>query len=120
MRTRFIVLAVWTLTVILLLVIPLGRDLPGSGIRYFDKIAHFGMFFVTGFLSVYAFGFLSKLLPRLIFSMIFGAVLSLGTELGQSFISYRTASPFDLLADIVGLVFGLFAFALLYMWKENI
>ncbi len=120
MRTRFLVLAGWTLLVVILLIIPMGGEMPGPDIPHIDKLAHFGMFFVTGFISAYTFGFLSRLAQRLAAGLAFGVVLALGTEIGQSFLPYRTADIFDLLADITGVVFGLFAFTLLYAWKQRI
>ncbi len=45
---------------------------------------------------------------------MFGLALALGTEFGQSFVSTRSTSVYDLLADVLGLSLGLLIYTLLY------
>ena len=101
-----------------LLLLPIGNLAPEiGGFRHWDKIAHLGLFAVTGFMSVYGASFFSRLRNRFIFALAFGLALAVGTELGQSFVSSRGTSLYDLLADFIGLSVGLTTYVLLYSQK---
>jgi VanZ family protein len=121
MKLGTVILALWTLVLLALLLLPIHESLiPNLGVPQMDKVAHFGLFAVTGFLSIYGASFLSSYRSRLFFGLIFGLVLSIGTELGQHFVPYRDMDFFDLLADWAGLFFGLFANTFIHSWKLNL
>ncbi len=106
----------WTLFLLAVLLSPI-RDsiIPNlGGFQHWDKVAHFGLFAVTGFISIYGAGFSSRFVVRVIFGLIFGLVLALGTELGQYFIPFRDPDFYDLLADLAGLFFGLLSYTILF------
>jgi VanZ family protein len=119
-KIRTVLWAIWTLALIAILLLPLkdGFFTPG-GFHYWDKVVHFGLFAVTGFISIYGASFFSKFSYRFIFGLVFGLALAIGTESGQSFVPSRSTSLFDLLADLIGLSLGLLTYALLYR-QENI
>lgn len=122
MKLKLVVLATWTVIVVLLLSIPMAENnLPNTGIfRYFDKIAHFGLFAVTGFLGLFSAGFFSSFRYRLLFCLVFSLLLAVGSEFGQSLLPYRDASLYDLLADLAGVLFGIVVFTLVYAWKKKL
>jgi VanZ family protein len=116
-RWGVIVLAMWTLLLLGLLLAPKVPLPVPHGFKYFDKVAHVGLFGVTAFVSVFGSKFFSRFKSRLFFGAIFSLVLAAGTEFVQSFISTRTADPYDFLNDLVGLFLGLLLYAMLYSWN---
>jgi len=88
-----------------LLLAPIGETqipTPG-GFKHFDKLAHFGLFGVTGLVSVFGARFFSRFRTRMLFGIAFGLFLAVCTEFAQSLIPVRNMSLYDLLADVVGL-----------------
>lgn len=115
MKISTILWALWVLVLLAVLLLPIGNVVPEvGGFRHWDKIAHLGLFAVTGFMSVYGATFLSGFKHRFIFGLIFGLVLAVGTEFGQSFVATRSTSLYDLLADVLGLSLGMLFYVLLY------
>jgi VanZ family protein len=100
-------LILWTLFLLGLLLAPIGNArVPTPRVIGFDKIAHFGLFFITAVLSMSGVGF-SRLRDRIMFAVLFGLFLSAGTEFAQYFIPTRGTSIYDLLADVLGLALGI-------------
>lgn len=122
MKKRLFIFVIWTILLLALLSIPLAdNNLPRTGIfQYADKIAHFCLFAVTGFLAIVGTAFLSRLRYRLLFGLSFSLLLAAGTEFGQSFLSYRSADPYDFLANLAGMLFGLVLYTLFYCWRESL
>ena len=111
------VLVLWTLVLLFLLTFPMAETpLPRTGIfRYWDKIAHVGLFAVTGFVSVFGARFFRRFSSRLLFGLFFSLFLAFGTESAQSFLSYRYGDVYDLMADLLGIFMGLFVYLALYL-----
>jgi VanZ family protein len=119
MKIRIALWVIWTLALLIILLIPLrGSIFPAEGFRYWDKVVHCALFAVTGFMSIYGTGFLSRFRFRDLFGLVFGLVRALGTEFGQSFVATRSTSLFDLLADLIGLSFGLLVYVILYRQEK--
>jgi len=118
MKIRTVLFALWTLMLLGLLLSPLRDNILPTfgGFQHWDKVAHFGLFAVTGFISIYGAGFFSRFGARVLFGLIFGLALAVGTELGQYFIPFRDPDYYDLLADLAGLFLGLLFYALLYSY----
>ena len=115
MKRGIVVLILWTLILLGLLLAPIRETAipaPG-GFKHFDKVAHFGLFFVTGLISVLGASFLSRFRARMLFGILFGLFLAVGTEFAQSLVPFRNMSFYDLLADIFGLGLALALCALL-------
>jgi VanZ family protein len=119
MKINTIILTIWTLLLLVVLLSPLKASVfPDlGGFRHFDKVVHFCLFAVTGFLGIYGSSFFASFRYRLLFGFIFGLVLAAGTELGQAFIPHRSPSLYDLQADLTGLSLGLLFYTWLYCWK---
>ena len=116
MKRSLVVLILWTLVLLGLLLGPIRESqipIPW-GFTHFDKVVHFGLFFVTGFVSVLGTKFLSRFRNRILFGIIFGLFLAAGTELAQSSIPFRSRDFYDLTADVVGLGVALLLYYLLY------
>ncbi len=113
---RIIVLVLWTLFLFGVLLAPIAEmDIfTPWGFKYFDKVAHFCLFAVTGFVVVFGTNFRSQFKSRVLFGTILGLFLAVFTEFGQSLVSFRDTSLYDLLADVIGLGAGLALYALLY------
>jgi len=109
MKRSLAILTLWTMALLGLLLAPIGEtQIPSPlGFKHFDKVAHFGLFFITGLISVLGARFLSQFRSRMLFGIIFSLVLAVGTEFAQSFLPVRNMSFYDLLADIAGLVVAL-------------
>jgi VanZ family protein len=109
-----VVLVLWTLILLGLLLAPkMSLPLP-QGFKHWDKVAHIVLFGVTAFVSVFGTKFFNRFKSRLLFGGVFSLLLAAGTEFAQSFISTRTADPYDLLSDLAGLFLGLVLFLVLY------
>ncbi len=92
----------WALFILALCSIP-GTSLPEPALLTFDKVGHFGMFFVGALLWLRAW---PERLGRVFAA---GIALSVGTELYQGLVPFlgRSADPFDVLADVLGVAAGL-------------
>ena len=118
MKRNLAVIIVWTLILLGLLLAPITESqipTPG-GFKHFDKVAHFGLFAITGLVSAFGARFLSRFRTRMLFGIAFGLFLAVCTELAQSLIPIRNMSLYDLLADVAGLSVGLLLYAFLHRW----
>jgi VanZ family protein len=116
MKRSLAILILWTMVLLSLLLAPISEtQIPSPwGFEHFDKIAHFGLFFITGLAGVLCTRFLSRFKSRMLFGIIFGLVLAVNTELAQSLLPTRNMSLYDLLADAVGLSVALALCIFLY------
>jgi VanZ family protein len=116
MKTRIILGVLWIAVLFSLLFWPIsGNSVPAwGGFPYWDKVAHFGLFGVTAFVGLFVTGSSVRFRYRLSFSLVLGLALAAGTELGQAVVPHRDMSIYDFLADLAGLVGGLFFYVLLY------
>ncbi len=115
MKINTILWVIWTLVLLVLLLSPIKDFIPNrGGFQHWDKVAHGGLFAVTGFMSIYGAGFFSRFRYRFIFGVIFGLALAGATELGQSLVPSRTTDAYDFLADMAGLCLGVLIYVLLY------
>ena len=115
MNKNSIILVLWTAFLLGVLLAPIGdNSIPGPlNFEYFDKVAHFCLFAVTGFLSVIGLNSQKYFQFRLLFGLVFGLFVAISTEFGQSLVS-RDTSFYDLLADIIGLCAGLTLYSFFY------
>ncbi|MBN2892811.1 MAG: VanZ family protein [Bacteroidales bacterium] len=104
----------WTIIVFILCLLP-GSNLPKTGfhIPHFDKIVHFGMFFIFSILFNY-----EKKAERnsnsLVIILILSLLIALSTEISQ--LLFTTTRQFDLLdlsADLLGSIVGYFSYFIL-------
>jgi VanZ family protein len=100
----------WTLFIICVLLLP-ASDLPEfsfSRIKGFDKLIHFTIFAVAGFLWAKALNDTDYKKNILILSLLLGLVISLMTEWMQSLdLIGRSFELLDLISNIIGVIFGL-------------
>lgn len=107
-----IIFSLYIIAVLLLCFVEVG---PFNNVRKelfnipMDKIVHFLMFFPFPFLAYMSFGKFNKNpFHSFIFILglfVFGCILAIGTELGQTLLKYRTGDVKDFLAD--GLALGI-------------
>jgi len=116
-RWTIAVLVVWTVVLLFLMTVPMAENpMPRTSIfRYWDKIAHVGLFAVTGFVSVFGARFFRRFGSRLFFGLSLSLFLAFGTELAQAYLSYRSGEFYDLMADLLGIFAGLFVYLALYL-----
>jgi VanZ family protein len=104
----------WLILIFVLSSIP---DLSGPDLKFKlqDKFYHFIFYAVFGVLIGRAFffqtGFQQLKNNFLIFGIIFGSLYAMSDELHQHFVPGRTMSPWDALADVAGVIFGILIFA---------
>jgi VanZ family protein len=91
----------WALFILALCSIP-GPSLPESTLFSFDKVGHLGMFFLGALLWLQTWPERPK---RVVLA---GLAFSVGTELYQGLMPFlgRSADPFDVVADVLGLLLG--------------
>lgn len=101
----------WIILILTLCSIP-GESLPNAEILTFDKVGHFGMFFIGGLLWMRAW-------PRST-ALVLAAGLSFSalTEILQGTVPFigRSPDPYDFVADALGLIAGL---ALWWWWTHR-
>ena len=116
-KRGLVILVLWTLVLLGLLLTPIGEletRIPG-GFRHWDKIAHVGLFGITGLVGAYGGKILGPPRTRILFGLIFGLLLAVFTEGAQYLIGFRSGSFYDLLADVAGLSLALLLYALLHL-----
>ena len=116
MKRGIIIIIFWTIILIGLLLAPIRESqIPTFGdFKHWDKVAHFTLFAITGFVSVFGTSFFSQFRSRILFGIVFSLLLAVSTELAQSVVPLRNMSLYDLLADVVGLGTALSLYAFLY------
>ncbi len=78
-----------------------------------DKLAHIIEFGMLGYLNARAFYFSGKpwLFKRwILITVVFGALFAAGDEWHQSFVPGRIATPWDAIADLIGVGLGIWLF----------
>ena len=115
MKRKMALLGLWTLFLLGLLLGPVGDiGLPTAGaFSHWDKVAHFGLFGITGLVAAYSADFLKPMRMRILFGLIFGLFLVVSTEAAQKLLPYRTSSFNDLVAGVAGVSLTLLLYALL-------
>ena len=106
MKFRFInAHAPWILMMIAITVESSIRDisLPDIGITFTDKLAHFGVFGIMGWVLTRGMVLSNKRYPILI-SVAIGFIFAVTDEWHQSFVPGRDADVLDVLADLIGLI----------------
>jgi len=116
MKRHIIILVLWTLILLGVLLAPIGEaEIPAPwGFEHWDKVYHFGLFAITGFVGVFSVRFLNLFRSRMLFGIVFGLFLAVSTEFAQSLIPCRNMSLYDLLADVIGLGVSLSLYAFLH------
>jgi VanZ family protein len=115
MKGKIALLCLWTIILFTLLLAPIGEvgQLIPGGFAYWDKVAHFGLFGITGLVAAYSADFLKSLRMRLLFGLVFGLLLAVSSEAAQKLVPYRSSSFNDLVADVGGVSTSLLLYALL-------
>ena len=92
----------WALFILALCSIP-GDSIPNYTLFSHDKVGHFGVFFIGALL------WFATWPDRLRRIFAYGVAFSVGTELYQGLMPFlgRSADPFDVIADVMGLTVGL-------------
>jgi VanZ family protein len=79
----------------------------------FDKILHFFAYAILGALFLRAFmttRMKNKLTLLIILSILLSSLYGISDEIHQHFVPYRNADLLDALMDVVGSVFGVYAY----------
>ncbi|NOU61567.1 VanZ family protein [Marinifilum caeruleilacunae] len=114
---------IWALIVFILCSIP-GDDLPKTSaihIPHFDKIVHFGMFFIMGIFLLAELNFQTRLkqIHIALITLFLIAAYGGGIEyLQQHYFTNRSGDYVDLAADILGGVFAVILFPWLKKQKD--
>jgi len=109
---------IWAAIIFILCAVP-GDELPKTNaiqIPHFDKIVHYGMFFIMGIFLMAEFRIQTKLkrVTILIISILLIGIYGGAIEfLQQNYFVNRSGDYMDLLADILGSITGIFFFVFL-------
>ena len=116
MKRGLTVIILWTAFLLVLMLAPIVETPMPTLLRfkYFDKVAHFGLFTISGLVYILGAGFLARFKTRVVFAIIFGLALAIGTEFMQSLVPLRDTSLYDLLADVLGLATAIVLSVLLH------
>ncbi len=98
----------WVLLILIACSIP-GKDIPSVNIIQADKIVHFSLFAVLGWLVLHGFG--SNPMQRILWALGIGIAYAVGTEFYQGLLPFeRTPDPMDALANTLGLLTAIAVF----------
>jgi VanZ family protein len=111
--------AVFWASLILVLTSYPTLDTPDLGFEAQDKLAHFGFYFVLGFLIVRALSEndSARIRTALWRALAIGVLFALFDEAHQLFIPGRSCEFYDASADVIGILLSLLAFLLLHRTK---
>ncbi len=114
---------IWAIVIFVLCSIP-GNSLPQTsmiGIPHFDKIVHFGLFFIMGIFLIAELTYQTKLsrisIAFITFALItiYGGVIEV---LQENYFSNRSGDFWDLCADVAGGITSVFMFSYLKKQKD--
>lgn len=83
--------------------------LPDIGISFTDKIVHFGLYGLLGWLLARGFNASASKFPTAL-PIVIGMIFAVSDELHQAFVPGRDADIFDLAADFLGILIFVFAY----------
>ena len=108
------IFVLWTIFLLGLLLAPIGdiEKWQFLGFKHWDKVGHFILFGVTGFVYIWSASYFKTITVRTLFALMLSSFLAMVTEGLQRFVA-RTPAFCDLLADIAGLLSGILIFVLL-------
>ncbi len=110
----------WAIIIFVLCSIP-GDDLPKTsmiGIPHFDKMVHFGMFFIMGIFLIAELRYQTKFKKAIRVGIALSLIAIYGgfiEYLQQNFFTNRSGDYWDLIADVLG---GIFA-VIMYPWVKK-
>jgi VanZ family protein len=110
---RYAAAVLWTLAILVACTLP-GSSLPSTSLWEYDKVGHFVLFAVFGWLWMRALPASSRVVTL---SVLAGGIFyAVGTEIYQGLLPFdRHPDPYDALANIAGLFAGMIA----YSWKAS-
>lgn len=94
---------------------PLGEGVPVIGIPGMDKLAHTGEFILFALIGYPAVRSYTKRRNRIVTTALISILYGSVTEFSQLFISYRSASILDWLANVAGTIIGL---TIIFFYRE--
>jgi len=114
---NFLPALIWALIIFIVSSIP-NLSAPSFGFRAFDKLAHFGEYFIFALFVSYAIGKQHFGISKIFWiSTIIAGLYGFSDEFHQLFIAGREASMLDALADLFG---GASASGIYFLWKKKI
>ncbi|OEK00030.1 hypothetical protein BFP97_00205 [Roseivirga sp. 4D4] len=110
---------IWALILAFLMLLP-QESFPESKLLSYDKLAHIGVFALLSALLLFG-GLKTKFLGKtktslLARSLTISIVYSTGLEFLQNFSPGRSTDLYDLIANVVGAIFGVLVF---YIFNKN-
>ena len=112
----FIPALIWALIIFIVSSIP-SLSTPTFGIRMFDKLAHFGEYFIFALLVSFAIGKQPLGISKTFWiSTLIAGLYGFFDEFHQLFVTGRDASGLDALADLFG---GASASGIYFLWKKK-
>ncbi len=107
------------LLIILVFLLMPPSNIPSVGIPNLDKLVHFGMFaFLAMTLCAETYLYYKKF-PTEYRALSFLVVYAILTEALQYLSGYRTFDIYDIIADVLGIIFGLAISKLIYKTKNK-
>ncbi|MEA3398409.1 MAG: VanZ family protein [Patescibacteria group bacterium] len=102
---RLFILFSWAVVIFIFIATPMPEN-AGIGISYFDKAIHVCLFGIFSYLIILVLACQNsyKLLPAIIFAFVISFLYAGFGEYLQTFIPGRSASNWDLLAGILGII----------------
>ena len=105
---------IWALIMLLATTMKAGDEMPKIDIPYMDKIVHFGIFGVLGFLITYEKRRAD--IPTWLICTLYGAAI----EVIQLFLPWRSFEWEDMLADSLGALAGILVAKYLIRFAKNL
>ncbi len=121
LKVTWSITGIWAFIVLILSTVP-ASAFPQTEISYMDKAFHFGEFIVLALLMTHAFKYAKvSLAENSLFTLILAGGYGILMELTQLYVPGRSASIYDIMADLAGVAVGvLIAKVVLYGRNQTI